>query len=74
MIRSSVGGNLISCNFLHRPLCHTASNAFSTSISRSAASLFLFLGTCNFLGSEDAHLPLCSVICSLPGFDDFVIY
>ena len=42
MIRSSVGESFMLCSFLRRPLCHTASKAFSTSINKRAASFFLF--------------------------------
>ena len=42
VMRRSIGGSFMLCNFFLRPLCHTASNAFSTSISSRAANLFLF--------------------------------
>ena len=75
ILRKSLGSSM-SWSFLSRPLCHTASKAFSTSMTSSAASFFVVLDLLHIF-IDNHYVFICFLvwlICPLPWIDDVVVF
>ena len=75
ILRISLGSSM-SWSFFGRPLCHTASKAFSTSTSSRAARFFVILDLLHVF-IYNHHMFICFLVwlvCPLPWIDDVVFY